>query len=349
MTGGLFAVGISAALVAGTQPLSAADPNGAGDSSAPSSASDAVTRLTQLSHQSDVLNQQALTAQEALDKALAAQRDADKRLADDQGAVDYAQAQIAKYQPVVDRVVSAMYQGARTGSMFAVLGSDRPQQLLDQMSLLQFLGNRTAMEIDGLVKAMDSVKAGQDAAARSAAAARTAARNADAQRADVRKKQAELASSIAQVSAAFGQLSGKDREAYIGTLSSPGFNSDALLASLPKDSRAGALAAAFTRIGDPYVWGATGPDAFDCSGLVQWAYHQVGINLPRTSEEQAEGGTPVDINDLQPGDVITFYSDASHVGLYVGNGQILHASTFGVPVQVMPLSHGGPIHNARRY
>jgi cell wall-associated NlpC family hydrolase len=340
---------LSVVLVAGTPPPSNADPNDSGDNSAPGTASDAVSRLTQLSHQSDVLNQQELTSQQTLDKALANQRAANQRLADDQGAVAYAQSQIAKYQPVVDRVVSAMYQGARTGSMFAVLGSDRPQQLLDQMSLLQFLGNRTSREIDGLENAMASVQAGQDAAAKSATVAQAAARAADAQRADVKQKQAALAASIAQVSAAFGQLSEQDRQTYIGALSSPGFNADALLASLPRNSETGALAAAFTRIGDPYVWGATGPDAFDCSGLVQWAFRQVGVTLPRTSEEQAQGGAPVDLNDLEPGDVITFYSDASHVGLYVGNGKILHASTFGVPVQVMPLSAGGPIYDARRY
>ena len=105
---------------------------------------------------------------------------------------------------------------------------------------------------------------------------------------------------------------------------------------------------ALTRVGSPYSWGATGPSAFDCSGLVQWAYHQVGKSLPRTSQAQAAAGTPVNRDELQPGDVVTFYSDASHVGLYAGNGLVLHASTFGVPVGVSPMSRM-PFHNARRY
>ena len=105
-----------------------------------------------------------------------------------------------------------------------------------------------------------------------------------------------------------------------------------------------------TQIGNPYVWGGAAPGGFDCSGLVQWAYKQAtGISLPHSSEMLAQGGQPVALSDLQPGDVLTFYADASHTGIYVGNGMIIHASTFGVPVGVAPLSAGGPIFDARRY
>ncbi len=111
---------------------------------------------------------------------------------------------------------------------------------------------------------------------------------------------------------------------------------------------AGAVRAALTRIGDPYVWGATGPDQFDCSGLVVWAYQQVGKTVPRSSQAQAQGGTPVSRDNLQPGDVIIFYNDASHVGIYAGDGNIVHASTFGVPVKVQAMD-SFPFHSARRY
>ena len=111
---------------------------------------------------------------------------------------------------------------------------------------------------------------------------------------------------------------------------------------------AAALAAAQTKIGSPYVWGATGPDAFDCSGLTSWAYKQAGVDIPRTSQEQAAQGTPVDINNLQPGDLVTFYSGATHVGIYAGNGQVLNAPTEGVPVGYAPLD-SMPIYNAVRF
>jgi cell wall-associated NlpC family hydrolase len=104
-----------------------------------------------------------------------------------------------------------------------------------------------------------------------------------------------------------------------------------------------------TRIGSPYSWGAAGPSAFDCSGLVMWAFQHAGISLPHSSQAMANGGQPVDLSNLQPGDVVTFYSDASHVGMYVGDGMMVHASTYGQPVRVVPLTASGPIHNVRRY
>lgn len=123
------------------------------------------------------------------------------------------------------------------------------------------------------------------------------------------------------------------------------------LAAVPNPpSGPGAIAvrAALTRLGDPYVWAAAGPHAFDCSGLVVWSFQQAGIALPHSSQALADGGTPVAVNRMQPGDVITYYSDASHVGLYVGNGKMVHASTYGVPVAVVSVKNA-PIHNVRRY
>ncbi|HEX5144664.1 MAG TPA: NlpC/P60 family protein, partial [Mycobacterium sp.] len=110
-----------------------------------------------------------------------------------------------------------------------------------------------------------------------------------------------------------------------------------------------AVQAALTRVGDPYSWGAAGPSAFDCSGLVMWAFQQAGISLPHSSQALAAGGVPVSRDQLQPGDVVNFYSDASHTGLYVGDGMVVHASTFGQPVKVVPLDGAGPFYNARRY
>jgi cell wall-associated NlpC family hydrolase len=110
-----------------------------------------------------------------------------------------------------------------------------------------------------------------------------------------------------------------------------------------------AVQAALTRVGSPYSWGAGGPSAFDCSGLVMWSFQQAGISLPHSSQALASGGQPVSRDALQPGDVINFYSDASHTGIYVGDGMVVHASTYGQPVRVVPLDGAGPFYNARRY
>ncbi|MFI9505511.1 C40 family peptidase [Nocardia sp. NPDC052566] len=108
-----------------------------------------------------------------------------------------------------------------------------------------------------------------------------------------------------------------------------------------------ALDAAMSKIGAPYVYGAAGPNAFDCSGLVQWAYRQAGMELPRTSGEQLGAGTPVSLENLQPGDMVSFYG-GGHSGLYAGDGNVVHASTAGTPVQVASIS-SMPFAGARRY
>ncbi|WP_458689981.1 C40 family peptidase [Nocardia tengchongensis] len=101
--------------------------------------------------------------------------------------------------------------------------------------------------------------------------------------------------------------------------------------------RQAAVNAAMSRIGDPYVYGAAGPNAFDCSGLVQWSYAQAGVSLPRTSYDQANAGSPVSYDSLEPGDVVSFYG-GSHSGIYIGDGNVVHASTSGQPVKVAPIS-----------
>ncbi len=87
-------------------------------------------------------------------------------------------------------------------------------------------------------------------------------------------------------------------------------------------------------IGSPYVYGASGPSSFDCSGLTSWAYAQAGVSIPRTSEAQAGAGTIISSeSDLKVGDLVIFYSDHHHVGLYAGNGQVLHAPHTGAVVR----------------
>jgi cell wall-associated NlpC family hydrolase len=99
-----------------------------------------------------------------------------------------------------------------------------------------------------------------------------------------------------------------------------------------------ALQAAITREGDPYVWGAAGPSAFDCSGLVVWAYAQEGIALPHFTGDLWNSGVHVTRADLEPGDLVFFFADISHVGIYIGDGMMIDAPDFGQDVQVQPIS-----------
>jgi cell wall-associated NlpC family hydrolase len=101
-----------------------------------------------------------------------------------------------------------------------------------------------------------------------------------------------------------------------------------------------ALQEALTRRGDPYVWGAAGPGQFDCSGLVVWAFAQLGIALPHYTGSLWNSGLHVARNDLEPGDLVFFGADISHVGIYVGGDLMLDAPDFGQPVQVQPIFAG---------
>ncbi|AGI91066.1 Secreted protein [Streptomyces albidoflavus] len=105
--------------------------------------------------------------------------------------------------------------------------------------------------------------------------------------------------------------------------------------AVPASNRgAAALAAAKSKVGTPYVWGATGPNSFDCSGLTSWAFAQAGYTIPRMSQDQANAGTRIGSQSaLKPGDLVIFYSDLHHVGFYAGNGQVLHAPKPGANVR----------------
>jgi cell wall-associated NlpC family hydrolase len=105
---------------------------------------------------------------------------------------------------------------------------------------------------------------------------------------------------------------------------------------------------ALAQRGDPYRWGAAGPNAFDCSGLTQYAYRAAGRTLPHSSRTQSTMGRPVAKSALRPGDLIFFYSPVSHVGVYIGNGRMVHASTYGKPVKLVELRYMTGYNTARR-
>jgi len=111
--------------------------------------------------------------------------------------------------------------------------------------------------------------------------------------------------------------------------------------------RGSAMSIAMRKLGAPYRWGAAGPGAFDCSGLVYWSYRQTGMTLPRSSSAQSRVGTPVSKGALQPGDLVFFYRPVSHVAIYIGGGRVVHASTAGKPVKISNLNDM-PFATARR-
>ncbi|MFW0792852.1 C40 family peptidase [Gordonia sp. CPCC 205515] len=255
------------------------------------------------------------------------------------------QKRLDAYQNRVDSVVRASYKGARVNRLYAVLTSDSPQSLLDQMSGLEVVSRQAAADLKGLKAARAKTTAAKAAADQTADEATTAVAAAEKTRGELQAKQANLQLQAIRIRAIYGSMTGKQLAALAG----PRFDFDPRIVPRGTAPELVAVQAALTRIGDPYVWGATGPSSFDCSGLMVWAYKQAGRTLPRSSEAQNGAGTSVARNDLRPGDLIIYYPDAHHVGMYVGDGYVIHASTFGVPVKVVPIDEAGPFNSARRY
>ncbi|MDQ7807217.1 NlpC/P60 family protein [Amycolatopsis sp. A133] len=299
---------------------------------APPGSSDALAKYRELAAQAEKLNEDLLKAQNDLTTK---QGELDKATTD----VDAAKAQGVKatenqkkYQAEVDEFAGASFtSGVQLNKLSALLSGTSTQDFLDRSSALEVLAtdknaaltNLTAavqQATDATSKASDAAKRAQDA--RDAAAKLTE---------DIKAKQKTLNDQIEQIKAADKTLSAADKAAQRDT------GGAAPNVKAPTAAAQTAVNAALSKLGSPYVWGATGPGSFDCSGLMQWAYAKAGITLPRNSAAQAQYGTPVPRDQLQPGDLVAYYSPVSHIGMYIGNGKMVHAPTSGDVVKISPL------------
>jgi cell wall-associated NlpC family hydrolase len=340
-------------------------------------AADALAKLNELSRQAEQTTEAMHSAELDLGNKIAAQQAADQKHAADLAAVDSSKAQLATFQTSVDRVAAAQYMGGRTDGLDAMLTASSPQGLIDQLAVQRVMATEMSVQMQNYKSSSVLASSAEVESAKSASDAKTAAEQAAAVRADLQSKQSKLQVQMAIVKSQYTALTPAQREALAAVPPAPPAppapGPDAppppdILAAAPDGINPGDLAppegaaiappadgegmvavqAALTRIGSPYSWGAAGPGAFDCSGLVMWAFGQAGVNLPHSSQALAQGGQAVSMDQMQPGDLITYYSDASHVGIYIGDGMMVHASTYGTPVRVAPMDNA-PIHNVRRY
>jgi cell wall-associated NlpC family hydrolase len=306
----------------------------------PSTASDALKQLSDLSHQAEQITEAYKKAQDDeaakradLDRANADAAHADQLVKQAEAAEDQSRGQ-------VDTLTHASYEGARLNKLSALLTSTNPDDFLDRASALDALAKDNNDVISRFQAAADQAK--QAAKQAQDARARAAQAEADANRllSDIGAKQAAMNAQIAKVKQQYNSLSGAEKASlsggtHVGLLGGSGAAITAVNAALGKQ-------------GDPYVWGATGPNSFDCSGLMQWAYKQAGISLPRSTYSQVNVGTSVSASNLQPGDLVFFYSDYSHVGMYIGNGNVVHAPQTGETVKVTQYKYIGQPTAIRR-
>jgi cell wall-associated NlpC family hydrolase len=166
------------------------------------------------------------------------------------------------------------------------------------------------------------------------------------------RQAAELAKKQAAAQKAKEEAAAKASSSTSGSSSDSGSTSTSTSTSDSTYATKAAKTLAFARaqVGKPYVWGATGPDSYDCSGLTQAAWKAAGVSLPRTTYDQVNAGTTVSLTDAQPGDLIFFYDDISHVGIYIGNGMMIHAPKPGAYVREESIYYAGSsiIHSVVR-
>ena len=338
-------------------------------------ADDALAKVNELSRQAEQTTEAMHSAQLDLNNKLAVQQAADAKHAADAAAVESAKSQLATFQSSVDKLAAAQYMGGRTDGLDAMLTATSPQGLIDQLSVQRVMAAEMSAQMKSYRDIGRQAALAEEASAKSAADAKTAAEQAAAVRADLQSKQSKLQLQIAVVKSQYTALTPNQREALAALppipappppAAVPPANDPGVLAAPPGGIPPGDMAppgavpgdgapeaatviqAALSRIGSPYSWGGSGPNAFDCSGLVMWSFQQAGISLPHSSQALAHGGQPVSRDQMQPGDLVTYYSDASHVAIYIGDGMMVHASTYGTPVRVAPVNNA-PIYNVRRY
>ena len=293
----------------------------------------ATRMVSEASHRLEVVTEQLNTAKVRLDQQRDAVKAAEKDAADATKRLDALDGQIRD-------LARSAYTTDGLSEIDMLLNSESAEDFVSSLGTLDAIAGHTADVVTQVAKAGDEAERARAAADKAASEARRAFEKISAQ-------QADLESRIADYQRQYDALTAPQQhevvQAHAGTS-----------VSVPTGVTASSAAAqvavntALAQVGDPYVWGAGGPDAFDCSGLMQYAYAAAGISLPHSSSMQSTMGTPVSRDQLQPGDLVFFYSPVSHVGMYIGNGQMVHAATSGTPVQVVSLDSMGDYNSARR-
>jgi len=232
----------------------------------------------------------------------------------------------------VSELAVRSYKGGSASVINAILTSSSPTSLAEQLEMLDQFARRQAKEVRAVVDLKERYEAQK--------------RPLDELVAQLIKTEAELAAKAKEIDAEVDRLQELRLQAY-GTTTTLG---DLRPAPCPSTYPGGAAGKAVTfacaQIGKPYVWGADGPDSYDCSGLTSAAWRQGGVSLPHNAARQRQVVNSVSRAELRPGDLVFYYSDISHMGMYVGDGWIVHASRSGVPVQMRKI--GSNVHSYGR-
>jgi peptidoglycan DL-endopeptidase CwlO len=270
-----------------------------------------VAQARLLAHQIDTLSQQYDGLQVRLTETRSAAKAAAKTAARDMVA-------LAGGVQKVSQIAAESYESGGYDPTLQLATSNDPQGFIDRASIMDHLRSENGDVVHALQTAEAAANRAQETA---------------------QQQSQQVASLVKQMAVKRNQIQSKvnliESAAYEKALAIANQTGNFPVTAPVGDSLgARALRFALSKQGSPYVWGAAGPDAFDCSGLVMWAYAQIGIQLPHYTGYQWNSGVHISRNQLEPGDLVFFYQDISHVGLYIGNGLMIDAPDFGETVHV---------------
>jgi peptidoglycan DL-endopeptidase CwlO len=350
----LGGIAVATTAAAGLAPgIGHATPGGSGLTAMPSPAQ----RTEAVKQEISRLYQQAEAATEAYDGAQERITELQIAVAGEAAASERVNAAYTAATTGLGRLAAQQYRDAGLDSTFELLLSAHPDTYLQQASATVQL---VTTEKDRLE---DARTAARDLALFRRTSA-TEFQELAAARAQLAAGRAAVESRLAQAQADLAGLDYAQREQVAATLADGGYPGEGAvfspagppppLALLLDDIRAlgspddadrvdatraaAAVSAAYAELGKPYVWGATGPAAFDCSGLTQHVWARAGVELPRTSQEQAGISGDVPLSQIRPGDLVIYFTGQTHVGIYVGRGLVIHAPHAGAVVQFAPVA-----------
>ncbi|MFD5815344.1 NlpC/P60 family protein [Streptomyces sp. NPDC127038] len=253
-------------------------------------------------------------------------------------------------------MAAAQYRSGGLDPVVQLALSDHPDQYLEGAAFAERVGTRQSAEVDGVRRQLRELEQLRSAAHIELASLSSRQAELKRQKKTINEKLGAARQLLARLTpqerTQYAERGGADDQQHVsrdaargpapvassGASGASGAAAAGSGVAAPNSRAAAAIAYAYSKLGSPYVWGATGPDAFDCSGLAQAAYRSAGISLPRTTYSQINAGRRVTLSELQPGDLVFFYAGITHVGIYIGNGQMIHAPNPSAPVRVAPIN-----------
>jgi cell wall-associated NlpC family hydrolase len=274
-----------------------------------------VAQARQLSNEVDSLGQQYDGLQIQLTHARAEVKTARQ-------AAQRADAAMAGSQKAVAQLAAMGYMDGGLDPTLQMLTSGDPGEFLSQASTVEQLDDEAAMRLSTLQREQVAAQRAQVTATEEITTAN--------------QIQSQVNGKVAAIKGKLAVLNSAALKQAMAVFDKTGSYPDIVLPEATNVDTT-ALRAALTQRGKPYIWGAAGPDSYDCSGLVVWAFAQEGISLPHYTGSLWNSGLHVSRAGLEPGDLVFFFADISHVGIYLGNGLMVDAPSAGQNVQVQPV------------